>query len=431
MKIFLDSIGCRLNQSELETYARQFRATGHELVDTASAADIVIINTCTVTAAADSDSRQKIRQATRAGAEKIILTGCWSSLYPDDALALPGVSRVIHNRDKENLVPEILQIPIEQFDLEPIARQPIPGARLRTRAFVKVQDGCDNRCTFCITTIARGTGQSRPISAVISDINQSLKDDDTGSAVKEVVLTGVHLGSWGNDLFPQSHLKQLVETILRETDIPRLRLSSLEPWDLDEDFFILWENHRLCRHIHLPLQSGCEATLRRMARKTTPKEYAQLVKLVRSVCPDIAVTTDIITGFPGESDEEFYASLAFVQQMQFSGGHVFTYSERPGTAAAGMPNQVHYPIRKERNALMRALLAESAQDYQSGFVNSTLPVLWETAKEKDSQGWQLKGLTDNYLRVRVISQTNLWNRITPVHLTGINTDGLYGEITSL
>jgi threonylcarbamoyladenosine tRNA methylthiotransferase MtaB len=431
MKIFLDSIGCRLNQSELETYARQFRATGHELVDTASAADIVIINTCTVTAAADSDSRQKIRQATRAGAEKIIVTGCWSSLYPDDALALPGVSRVIHNRDKENLVPEILQIPIEQFDLEPIARQPIPGARLRTRAFVKVQDGCDNRCTFCITTIARGTGQSRPISAVISDINQSLKDDDTGSAVKEVVLTGVHLGSWGNDLFPQSHLKQLVETILRETDIPRLRLSSLEPWDLDEDFFILWENHRLCRHIHLPLQSGCEATLRRMARKTTPKEYAQLVKLVRSVCPDIAVTTDIITGFPGESDEEFDASLAFVQQMQFSGGHVFTYSERPGTAAAGMPNQVHYPIRKERNALMRALLAESAQDYQSGFVNSTLPVLWETAKEKDSQGWQLKGLTDNYLRVRAISQTNLWNRITPFHLTGINTDGLYGEITSL
>ena len=304
MKIYLDSVGCRLNQSEIEIYAWQLRSAGHDLVATAADADIVIINTCTVTAAADSDSRQKIRQANRAGANSIVVTGCWSSLYPENALALPGVSHVIHNRDKKNLVPNILQIPIEQYDLEPIVRQPIPGARSRTRSFVKVQDGCDNRCTFCITTIARGTGRSRPISEVIPEINLSLLDDEMGNAIKEVVLTGVHLGSWGTDLSPQLNLRQLVEAIFKETDIPRLRLSSLEPWDLDDDLFTLWENPRLCRHIHLPLQSGSKATLRRMARKTTPKEYAHLVDIARSVCPEIAITTDIITGFPGESDDD-------------------------------------------------------------------------------------------------------------------------------
>ena len=427
MKIYLDSIGCRLNQSELETYARQFRAAGHKLVDTPTAADIVIINTCTVTAAADSDSRQKIRQAARAGAKDVFVTGCWSSLYPDKALELPGVSRVIHNLEKENLVSDILQIPIENFDLEPIARRPIPGTRARTRAFIKVQDGCDNHCTFCITTIARGKGWSRPIGAILSDIYQSMNDEQ-GNGVKEVVITGVHLGSWGKDLPTESNLKQLIEIILRETDIPRLRLSSLEPWDLDEDFFTLWENPRLCRHIHLPLQSGCKETLRRMARKTIPKNYAHLVAIAQNICPNIAITTDIITGFPGESDEEFEASLAFVQQIDFAGGHVFTYSERPGTAAAGMPDQVHYPIRKERNARMRTILQKSARRYQDRFINVTIPVLWESASKIDAQGWQLIGLTDNYLRVRTIDQSNLRNQITNTRLTCIDSNGLSGKI---
>ena len=183
MNIFLDSVGCRLNQSEIEIIARQFRAYGHILVDTPATADVVIINTCTVTAAADSDSRQKIRQLVRAGAKEVVVTGCWSSLHPDEALALPGVSRVILNLEKENLVPQILGIPIEQFDIEPIARLPIPGARLRTRAFIKVQDGCNNRCAFCITTIARGAGRSRPVKEVLSDIHAALKDSEEGRAV--------------------------------------------------------------------------------------------------------------------------------------------------------------------------------------------------------------------------------------------------------
>jgi threonylcarbamoyladenosine tRNA methylthiotransferase MtaB len=429
MNIYLDSIGCRLNQSEIETFARQFRSEGHNLVDTPSTADITIINTCTVTAAADSDSRQKIRQIVRTGAKGIIVTGCWSSLHKDEALAIPGVNRVIHNFQKENLVPKILNIPKDQFDIEPIARLPIPGGRFRTRASIKVQDGCNNRCTFCITSIARGPSRSRQEKEILSDIYGVLKGNADGDAVKEVVLTGVHLGSWGQDLAPKQHLHQLVRSILRETDIPRLRLSSLEPWDINEDFFSLWEDSRLCRQIHLPLQSGSEVTLHRMARKISPDEYAHLVSIARKNCPDIAITTDVITGFPGESIEEFDTSIEFVRRMKFAGGHVFTYSERPGTAAAEMPDQVFHPIRKTRNARMRAVLAESAQEYRTRFLHQTLPVLWECAVEIEPQGWQHKGLTDNYIRINAFCQQNYKNQITPVRMTKLNKDGLHGEIT--
>ena len=423
MKIYLDTVGCRLNQSEIEGYARQFRAAGHTVIPTPAGADLVVVNTCTVTNAAASDSRQKIRQAARSGASEIVVTGCWSTLEPESAVSLPSVSQVVPNSNKDHLVSDLLQIPGETFHLEPVARQPLPGARLRTRAFIKVQDGCDNRCTFCITTVARGPGRSRPLQKILSDIRWAL-DGNT----QEIVLTGVHLGSWGQDLSTPLHLRDLVEIILEETGTPRLRLSSLEPWDLDADFFKLWEDSRLCRHLHLPLQSGCAATLRRMARKTSPESYSALVESARVTVPDIAITTDVIVGFPGESQEEFAESLAFVSEMQFSGGHVFTYSARPGTAAANMPNQVPHTVRKERNAEMRALLAESAGVYQGNFLGKVLPVLWESATALGPDGWCLSGITDNYLRVNAQAPQQLWNQITPVRLTAIDTNGLQGQL---
>jgi len=386
-------------------------------------ADLVVINTCTVTNAAASDSRQKIRQAARSGTEEIVVTGCWSTLEPHSAASLPSVSKVIPNANKDTLVSDYLQVSAETFDLEPLAREPLPGARLRTRAFIKVQDGCDNRCTFCITTLARGAGRSRTLEDVLGDVKWAL-DGNT----QEIVLTGVHLGSWGVDLSPNLHLQDLVAFILKNTNIPRLRLSSLEPWDLDADFFNLWEDPRLCRHLHLPLQSGCEETLRRMARKTTPESYARLVESARAVVPDIAITTDIIVGFPGESSEEFAKSLAFVRQMGFSGGHVFTYSARPGTVAANSPNQVPFVERKERNAQMRTVLAESASAYQGNFLGKTLPVLWESASALSPDGWHLNGITDNYLRVNALAPTQLWNQITPVYLTGIDSNGFQGQL---
>jgi len=386
-------------------------------------ADLVVINTCTVTNAAASDSRQKIRQAARSGTEEIVVTGCWSTLEPHSAASLPSVSKVIPNANKDTLVSDYLQVSAETFDLEPLAREPLPGARLRTRAFIKVQDGCDNRCTFCITTLARGAGRSRTLEDVLGDVKWAL-DGNT----QEIVLTGVHLGSWGVDLSPNLHLQDLVAFILKNTNIPRLRLSSLEPWDLDADFFNLWEDPRLCRHLHLPLQSGCEETLRRMARKTTPESYARLVESARAVVPDIAITTDIIVGFPGESSEEFAKSLAFVRQMGFSGGHVFTYSARPGTVAANSPNQVPFVERKERNAQMRTVLAESASAYQGNFLGKTLPVLWESASALSPDGWHLNGITDNYLRVNALAPTQLWNQITLVYLTGIDSNGFQGQL---
>jgi threonylcarbamoyladenosine tRNA methylthiotransferase MtaB len=430
MKIYLDSIGCRLNQSEIETYALQFRAAGHTLVPNPREANLVVINTCTVTGAADSDSRQKIRQAHRAGAEKIVVTGCWATMDPQAAVALEGVTRVVSNPDKDHLVAEVLQIKSEEFDLEPISRIPIPGVRARTRAFIKVQDGCDNRCTFCVTTLARGPGRSRTIKDILADIHKTqLVENETSNAVKEIVLTGVHLGSWGHDFNPSLHLSDLINAILEKTDVPRVRLSSLEPWDLDGEFFSLWENPRLCRHLHLPLQSGSGGVLRRMARKTNPESFSDLVSDARNASPDIAITTDLIAGFPGETEQEFQETVDFIRHISFSGGHVFTYSARPGTAAAQIPDQVPFQLRKERNALLRDLLAQTEREYRIKFLNQTLPVLWESVTEMDAESWHLNGLSDNYLRVTARAQNHLWNQITTVHLSSISKDGMRGEIS--
>lgn len=423
MKIHLDTIGCRLNQSEIETYARQFRAAGHELVETPDKADLTLINTCDVTAAAAADSRKKIRGAARAGSAGIIATGCWATLNPNIAQTLPGVSHVVLNDGKDSLVSEILQISPEKFDLEPLIRQPVPGSRLRTRAFIKVQDGCDNRCTFCVTTVARGSARSISVDRILSDINAAL-----AGGTQEIVLTGVHLGSWGQDIGDGRHLRDLVGLILSETPINRLRLSSLEPWDLDDRFFTLWQDERLARHLHLPLQSGSTATLKRMARKTTPDGFARLLGAARAQIPGIAITTDIITGFPGETEIEFAESLDFVRKMNFASGHVFTYSERPGTVAAKMPDQVPHPIRKARNAAIRSVFEKSSADYRNHFLGEELSVLWETATPHEADGWRVSGLTDNYMRVISKAPQRIWNQITPVQLTGMGDGCMVGKI---
>jgi threonylcarbamoyladenosine tRNA methylthiotransferase MtaB len=342
------------------------------------------------------------------------------------------VSRVVPNADKDQLVGDLLQIDIPAFDQEPIERTPVPGARLRTRAFIKVQDGCDNRCTFCITTLARGAGRSRPLAEVVREVQAFLQPGPDGSgAAREIVLTGVHLGSWGQDLSTPTHLRHLVQALLADTDVPRLRLSSLEPWDLDEDFFRLWENPRLCRQLHLPLQSGSAATLRRMVRKTTPPAFRKLVQAACQAIPGVAITTDIIAGFPGESEAEFAESLAFVEEMQFADGHVFTYSARPDTAAARMRDQVPVLLRKQRNARLRDALADSNRTYRAAFLDHVLPVLWESAASLGPQGWEMSGLTDNYLRVNAHAPRALWNTITPVRLTALVDGRMSGELVGM
>ncbi len=410
MKIYLDTIGCRLNQSEIESMAMQFRAAGHEIVASPEQAELAVVNTCAVTNDAAAVSRSRIRGIARSGVGQIIPTGCWATLQPKEAAALPNVLKVVPNDQKDNLVPENFHLQpstINPIDLEPLSRQPLPGLHRRTRAFIKVQDGCDNHCTFCITTVARGEGRSRSVADVLLDIQHALN-----GGTKEIVLTGVHLGSWGQDF--GMHLKDLIRAILRETDAPRLRLSSLEPWDLDADFFSLWDDTRLMPHLHLPLQSGCESTLKRMARKTTPESFRGLVGAARQVMPDVSVTTDIIAGFPGETDDEFAESLAFVKEMHFAGGHVFTYSPRPGTGAARMKGQVRPEVRKERNHILREALDESERSYREKFIGRQMSVLWESTSELDEWGWQMEGWTGNYLRVKAAASSPRWNEMDDV-----------------
>jgi threonylcarbamoyladenosine tRNA methylthiotransferase MtaB len=425
MKIFLDSIGCRLNQSEIETIARHFVLSGHEITPDPAQADVTVINTCSVTAAAASDSRGKIRGAQRAGCPTILVTGCWSNIEPQAAENLPGVHDVIRNADKEYLVRDFLSLTPEVFDsilADEQPRQALPGRQQRTRAFIKAQDGCDNHCTYCVTRIARGEPHSTPQAQVLRDIRIAEK-----AGVKEVVLTGVHLASWGQDLNPTRHLSDLVQAVLAETSVPRVRLSSVEPWDLTPAFFTLFENDRLCPHLHLPLQSGSDSVLRRMARRITIGEFAGLVAEARSVVPDIAITTDIIVGFPGETEQEFQESLAFVSAMGFADGHVFSFSPRKGTPAAGFKPQLPNDVKKERNAVMRAVLARSAQQYRQPFIGQTREVLWESA-QTDGQDWHLSGLTRNYLRVEAVSPDNRWNQLDRVILRDLQGDTFTGEI---
>jgi threonylcarbamoyladenosine tRNA methylthiotransferase MtaB len=424
MKIFLDTIGCRLNQAEIESMSHQFRAAGHEIVASAEHADMAVVNTCAVTTQAASDSRGKIRTIARAGVNEIVATGCWTSIQPKDAAALPNVKHVVTNDKKDLLVPEVLGLPIESFELEPIDRIPIPGLHRRTRAFIKVQDGCNNKCTFCVTTIARGEGRSRPLADVINDVNAALAGDS-----KEIVLTGVHLGSWGQD-FGDHHLRDLVKALLRETDVKRLRLSSLEPWDLDADFFSLWNDKRLMPHLHLPLQSGSDATLRRMARKTTSASFRELVQAARTIMPDVAITTDIIAGFPGETDEEFSETLDFVKEMRFSGGHVFSYSPRPGTGAARMKGQVQPEVRKRRNHILQEAIEESAKAYREKFIEQTMSVLWESTTEYGEYGWRMEGWTGNYLRVSASAPSPRWNEVDKVVLERLDGEKVEGTIAS-
>jgi threonylcarbamoyladenosine tRNA methylthiotransferase MtaB len=333
------------------------------------------------------------------------------------------VRRVVDNNGKDGLVADLLDLPGGAFEQEPIARRPLPGLRRRTRAFIKVQDGCNNRCTFCVTTLARGSSRSRPLADVISDIQFAL---DGGA--KEVVLTGVHLGSWGQDF--GAHLRHLVQAILHETDVQRLRLSSLEPWDLDPEFFALWEDPRLCRHLHLPLQSGCAATLKRMARKTTPYSFQQLLEAARRVMQDVAITTDIIAGFPGETEDEFRESLDFVEAMNFAGGHAFTYSPRPGTGAARMSAQVPPDVRKQRNAFYRLSLERSGKAYHRLFLGQQMAVLWESTTQLNNDGWQVAGLTGNYLRVEAAARQPMWNEISQVVLESVQEESVAGRIVT-
>jgi len=422
MKVYFDTIGCRLNQSEIEKMASQARANGHEVVARAAQADVVIINTCAVTLAASSDSRMKIRQAARAGRARIIATGCYATIAPEEVGKLPQVSDIICNQEKDNLIQGILGKPAAGGEPAASARVPLPGRQHRTRAFIKVQDGCDNFCTFCITRIARGRSVSQPKEEIYRDIGAALK-----GGVKEIVLTGVNLGSWGRDKAASGTLVNLIKGIIADFAPSRLRLSSLEPWDIDENFLEVLTLPGFCRHLHLPLQSGSQGVLQRMGRRNTPQDFLNLLEMIRKAAPDIAITTDIMVGFPGETEAEFEEGLEFVRSLNLAGGHVFNFSLRPGTPAERFPDRIPPAVRKERSERMRAVVESSRLAYHSGFSGKVAQVLWEQAIA-DNGIWQVEGLTDNYLRIRAEAETNLQNELSDVLLLESRSSFVAGKI---
>jgi threonylcarbamoyladenosine tRNA methylthiotransferase MtaB len=423
MKIFLDSIGCRLNQSEIEKMALQFRRAGHELVENAGQADLVVVNTCAVTSAASSDSRQHIRQAAKLGNARIVATGCWVTVDPQSALKLPSVVRVADNLNKHRLVSDILGKEDSLNDNSLLTRIALPGLHKRTRAFIKIQDGCDNYCTYCITRIARGKSRSQSLNEILRDIQSALE-----GGVKEIVLTGAQLGSWGIDFRPKKKLMDLINNIFERTSLERLRLSSLEPWEVDDDFFAIFQNKRFCRHLHLPLQSGSGSILKRMARPITPGRFCDLISRLRGNCPEIAITTDLIVGFPGETENEFNESTEFIKKINFAGGHVFSFSPRPATSAASLPDPVQTIVKKERSRLLRSVISESAKQYRHKFMGQNMRILWEKSETIDGEIWRLEGLTDNYLRVFAFSKIDLWNQFSNVHLSIDEGKLIKGEI---
>ena len=421
MKVYLDSIGCRLNQAEIEKFASQFHALGHQIVASPAQAELAIINTCTVTTEAASDSRQKIRQAGKAGCPRIIPVGCLSTLEKESLENLQGVEMVISNDDKDQL----LSLALGQFPSEDHFhyREPVQGSRKRIRAFIKAQDGCDQHCTYCVTRFARGKSRSVQVEEVTADIRAA-----ENAGAQEAVLSGVQLGGWGRDLSPPKSIVDLVTSVLAQTSIPRLRLSSIEPWGLPETFYSLWENPRLCQQLHLPLQSGSVATLKHMGRENTPDSYREIVAKIRRFVPEIAVTTDIIVGFPGETGDEFLESVQFVEAMGFAGGHVFSYSGRTGTPSELLPDKVDPKVKKERSQKMRDVLERAKNTYQRDSLGKTVNVLWERSEKVNGEFWNLSGWSGNYLRVMARSPKNLENEISRVELVRCEPNGVYGII---
>ena len=431
MRVYLDQIGCRLNYSEMATLARRLQAVGHVPVASPEQAQVIVFNTCAVTSDAGKASRQRLRQLGRVNpAARIVATGCWSTLEPHAAAKLPGVALVVENARKDLLHTLLEPWSVEFDDPADLARiepdgSPIDAAPVhRTRAFIKVQDGCDNRCTFCVVTLARGAGRSRALPEIVAEV-QALAAD----GVQEAVLTGVHLGSYGRDA--GSDLKQLVAALLMDTDIPRLRLSSLEPWEIADGFFGLWAAWpgRLCPHLHLPLQAGTDAQLRRMARRCTVAGFRELVQNARAAIPDLTLTTDLIAGFPGETDADFAQGLGFVQEMRFADAHIFPYSARAGTAAAAFADQLPGDVKKERARLLQAVVETTGRVERGRFVGEVRPVLWEHPQGAVAEGGELwAGFTDNYLRVTAVvpSPVDLHNVITPTRLDELHGDALFG-----
>ena len=420
MRVAFYTLGCKLNQAETESLANRFSKAGFQLVSPGDGADIYIANTCTVTHIADRKSRHWLRLARRRNPQAlIIVTGCYAQRSRQELAQLADL--VVDNTEKKNLLALTQTLSLEGRGLgEGETKQSqVLAATVRTRSLIKIQDGCHSPCTYCIVPKVRPHEYSLPASQIIDELKQKV-----ALGYKEVVLTGTKVGSYRDG---NIDLRDLIQHILHDTGIKRLRLSSLQPSEISSEFLALWQDERLCRHFHLALQSGSQTVLQRMKRSYSLEQYHRTINLIKEKIPQVAITTDIMVGFPGESAEEFEQSYSFCQQAGFANIHVFPYSPRPETAAAGMPEQTKDKVKRERNQLMLELAQSSRRRFCEQFLGQTMPVLWE--KETSPRSSIYSGLTGNYIRVHAHSEKLLSNEITPVRLVKFQNQGIWGELT--
>jgi threonylcarbamoyladenosine tRNA methylthiotransferase MtaB len=427
MRVAFYTLGCKLNQAETESLVGQFSQSGFQLVSPNDVADIYIANTCTVTHIADRKSRHWLRLARRRNPRALIIaTGCYAQRSRQELTQLADF--VVDNKEKEHLLAFTPTLSFEERGLgEGEAKQSqMLAATVRTRSLIKIQDGCHGPCTYCIVPKVRPHEYSLPSSQIIDEVKQKV-----ALGYKEVVLTGTKVGSYKDAVLSASegsstNLKDLVQRILRDTGIERLRLSSLQPSEISSEFLALWQDERLCRHFHLALQSGSETVLQRMRRSYSLDQYQRTINLIKEKISEVAITTDIMVAFPGESDEEFEQSYSFCQQAGFANIHVFPFSPRPETAAAKMPEQIKDKVKQERNQRMLELSRSSRRSFCEQFLGQIMPVLWE--KETSPGSGIYSGLTGNYIRVFAHNEKPLSNEITPVKLVEFHNQGIWGEV---
>jgi len=422
-KFFIQNFGCRATQADGAALESSLARTGMESAGHSREADLVILNTCTVTSSADEDVRQAVRRVHRENPQaRILVTGCYAQRAPQELAMLPGVTWVVGNSHKVR-IPEILggetaatpyhgQIFVgDIFAQQDFLAAPVEDAAGdRTRPNLKIQDGCNNRCSFCIIPFVRGRSRSAPAEQVVEQVR------GLSGRYREVVLSGINLGRWGREPGSRIRLADLIRRLLAETDIERLRLSSVEPMDLSDDLLgLMASSPRIAKHVHAPLQSGSDRVLRRMHRKYRPRHYEERIRLAHEAMPEAGIGADVMVGFPGETEEEFEENRCFIESLPFTYLHVFTYSERPGTPAASAGGQVPVPVRKERNRVLRDLAARKNLEFRRRMFGRRLSVV--TLEQRGL------ALSDNYLRVELACEREP-NRIIEVRVGGITQNGV-------
>lgn len=430
-KVAFYTLGCKVNQYETEAMEEMFEKRGYKIVNSDEKADIYVINTCTVTNLGDRKSRQFIRRAKKLNQDSIIVAvGCYSQVAPEEVEKIDEVDIIIGTTDRHKIVDlcEEFELNNKKINIvkdlkghKDFEELNIVDVKSKTRAYIKIQDGCNQFCSYCIIPYARGPIRSRELKDIIEETERLAK-----TGFKEVVLTGIHVASYGKDL-KDIGLLTVIEEVSKIEGIERIRLSSMEPTFIDRKFMEkAVEVNKLCHHFHLSLQSGSDTVLKRMNRKYSTSEYREIVELIREYMPDAGITTDIIVGFPGETDEEFEETYNFVKEIGFSRIHVFKYSPRKGTPASKMKGQIHGSIKSMRSERLIHLGESLMRDFNRRHIGKKVDVLFE--EEKDGF---MEGYTTNYIRVKVNAKEDLKGKILPVKINGLEDDFLIGKIEEL